>query len=111
MNHVDRDEREAGMKPITGWRSRIVAMAFGLSVLLIAGVVYAQGGLGTIEEKARDIQGLVSTVAGIIVAIGAVITGVKFVKGDPDAWGYAWKFGLGAVLVFSAGSIVTWLGN
>ncbi len=99
------------MRSTTVGKQRIVALAFGLGVLLIAAVAYAQGGLGTIEEKARDIQGLVSTVAGIIVAIGAVITGVKFVKGDPDAWGYAWKFGLGAVLVFSAGSIVTWLGN
>ena len=99
------------MSSRTVGKRKIVAIGIGLALLLISAVAYAQGGLGTIEEKARDIQGLVSTVAGIIVAIGAVITGVKFVKGDPDAWGYAWKFGLGAVLVFSAGSIVTWLGN
>jgi len=81
--------------------------------LLVPALAMAQvpPGLDGIADKARDIQGLVTTVAGVIVAIGAVIVGVKFVKGDPSAWEFAWKFGLGAVLVASAGGIVQWLGG
>ena len=82
------------------------------AVLLLPEVVLAQNlpqGLDGIADKVRDIQGLVTTVAGVIVAIGAVIVGVKFVKGDPSAWDFAWRFGLGAVLVASAGGVVQWL--
>ncbi|HOX59189.1 MAG TPA: TrbC/VirB2 family protein [Verrucomicrobiota bacterium] len=67
------------------------------------------GGLSSIAEKAREIETLCTVVAGIIVGIGAVWCGVKFVKGDPDSWGYVWKFGLGAILIFSAPQVVAWL--
>jgi type IV secretory pathway VirB2 component (pilin) len=81
-------------------------------LLCIASTAYAQaGGLGVIEDRARDIGDIVRAVAGVIVGIGAVMAGIKFVKGDPDSWGYAWKFGLGSVLVYSAPGIVAWLGG
>jgi len=43
------------------------------------------GGLSSIAEKAREIETLCTVVAGIIVGIGAVWCGVKFVKGDHDS--------------------------
>ena len=93
------------------WRLRVASTC---AILLLPAFALAQNlppGLGGIADKVRDIQGLITTVATILVAIGAVLVGVKFVKGDPHAWDYAWKFGLGAVLVASAAGIVQWLGG
>jgi type IV secretory pathway VirB2 component (pilin) len=81
-----------------------------LGVLLQAPLALAlPGGLGSIETKADEIKILVIAVAAIIVAIGAVWCGLKFIKGDPDSWGYVWKFALGAIIVYAAPEIVMWL--
>jgi hypothetical protein len=86
-------------------------LAGALAMLWAPSVLAVPGGLGSIASKAEEIKGLCTVVAGIIVGIGAIWCGVKFVKGDHDAWGYVWKFGLGAILVFSAPQIVSWLGG
>lgn len=80
-----------------------------LATLWAGTALAAPGGLESIASKAEEIRGLCTVVAGIIVGIGAIWCGVKFVKGDHDAWNYVWKFGLGAILVFSAPQIVSWL--
>ena len=79
-------------------------------VVVQASAAYAlPGGLGSIETKASDIRDLCVAVAAIIVVIGAIWSGVKFIKGDPDSWGYVWKFSLGAIIVYAAPQIVVWL--
>jgi len=85
-----------------------------VAVVMIATDAFAQGvpsGLASITDKMDQIKTLCRVMAGIIVGIGAIWCGVKFVKGDHDSWAYVWKFGLGAVMVFASGDIVTWLGN
>ena len=81
-----------------------------LATMLLAPLAYAlPAGLGSIESKADEIRMLVVAVAAIIVVIGAVWCGLKFLKGDPDAWGYVWKFALGAIIIYAAPEIVMWL--
>ena len=93
----------------TGKRSYLAAFAM-LATLLLAPLAYAlPGGLASIEGKAGEIETLVVALAAIIVAIGAVWCGIKFIKGDQDSWGYVWKFALGAILVYAAPDIVTWI--
>ena len=90
----------------------LITTASMLATLLLAPLAYAlPGGLGTIESKADEIRLLVVAVAAIIVVIGAVWCGLKFIKGDQDAWGYVWKFALGAIIVYAAPEIVMWLSN
>jgi hypothetical protein len=84
------------------------------TILVLPALALADGapaGLNSIASKMEQIRTLCRVCAGIIVGIGAIWSGVKFIKGDQDSWGYVWKFGLGAVLVFAAGDIVTWLGG
>ena len=81
-----------------------------LSTLLLAPLASAlPGGLGSIETKASDVRDLCVAVAAIIVVIGAIWSGLKFIKGDQDAWGYVWKFALGAIIVYAAPEMVMWL--
>jgi len=92
--------------------AKTLATAAIVAIVVIPAAAWAQGapaGLNSITEKADQIRVLFRSLAGVIVAIGAIWSGVKFVKGDPDAWGYIWKFGLGAVLVFAAPDVVRWL--
>ena len=87
-----------------------LAAASMLATLLLSPLAYAlPGGLGSIETKADEIRMLVVAVAAIIVVIGAVWCGLKFIKGDQDSWGYVWKFALGAIIVYAAPEIVMWL--
>jgi type IV secretory pathway VirB2 component (pilin) len=96
-------------------RKSPLAGLFFFLVLLLPCLALADAGtpagLGSITTKMEQIRSLCRVCAGIIVGIGAIWSGVKFIKGDHDSWGYVWKFGLGAVLVFAAGDIVTWLGG
>ncbi len=83
-------------------------------VMLVASAAGAQqttGIEGAITEKLRTVRTICRVVAAVIVGIGAIIAGVKFVKGDHDAWSYLWKFGLGAILVAAASEITIWLGG
>ena len=95
---------------------RVATQIFSvIGMFLLSAMAFAGGdvpsGLGSITGKMEQIRSLCRVCAGIIVGIGAIWSGVKFIKGDQDSWGYIWKFGLGAVLVFAAGDIVTWLGG
>ena len=91
-------------------KRKFFAAASMLATLLLAPLAYAlPGGLASIEGKASEIETLVVALAAIIVAIGAVWCGIKFIKGDQDSWGYVWKFALGAILVYAAPDIVTWI--
>lgn len=83
-------------------------------LVLVSGAAFAQGTTGiegTIAEKIRTVRTICRVVAAVIVGIGAIVAGVKFVKGDQDSWSYLWKFGLGAVLIAAAGEITEWLGG
>ena len=87
-----------------------ILLAMTICILVNASAAFAlPGGLGSIETKASDIRDLCIAVAAIIVVIGAIWSGVKFIKGDPDSWGYVWKFALGAIIVYAAPEIVMWL--
>lgn len=87
-----------------------IFLAVAICLLLNASAAYAlPGGLGSIETKASDVRDLCMAVAAIIVVIGAIWSGVKFIKGDPDSWGYVWKFALGAIIVYAAPEMVIWL--
>jgi hypothetical protein len=91
----------------------ILSLVVGSFIALFCPEAFAQtaGGLGKIVTKAEEIRAVTRAVAIVIVAIGAIWVGLKFIKGDQDAWSYAWKFGLGGVIVFSSGEIVGWLQN
>jgi hypothetical protein len=90
--------------------SSLISLLVVLGVFLYAPLALAlPGGLSSIEGKADEVRALVVALAAIIVAIGAVWCGIKFVKGDQDAWGYVWKFALGAILVYAAPEIVMWI--
>ena len=80
--------------------------AVAASVLLFSRDALA---IDAITQKVEAIKTVCATVAGIIVGIGAIWCGLKFIKGDQDSWAYTWKFMLGATIVFSAGHIVAWL--
>jgi len=83
-------------------------------LVLASGAAFAQGTSGVegaITEKLRTVRTICRVVAAVIVGIGAIVAGVKFVKGDQDAWGYLWRFGLGAILIAAAGEITEWLGG
>ena len=105
--------KRQGVLDTNGRTRQVAALLTAATVILVAGPVLAQvpAGLSSISDKMEQIKTLCRVIAGIIVGIGAIWSGVKFVKGDHDAWGYVWKFGLGAILVFTAGDIVNWLGN
>jgi len=90
-------------------RTLIVPLAVGLVLVASEALAQVPAGLSSISEKMEQIKALCRAVAVIIAGIGAIWCGVKFIKGDHDSWGYVWKFGLGAVMVFAAGDIVNWL--
>ena len=105
-----KEQHSSGPKGAQTKKSNFFAAASMLATLLLAPLAYAlPPGLGSIEGKAGEIETLVVALAAIIVAIGAVWCGIKFIKGDQDSWGYVWKFALGAILVYAAPDIVTWI--
>ena len=80
----------------------------GLAVLMFTQNAWAEG-IDALTSKVEAIQVTFRTIAGLIVGIGAIWCGLKFVKGDQDAWSYTWKFLLGGVIVFASGEIVAWM--
>ena len=91
------------------------AVIFGLVVglVLVPAVVeraaYAQAGLDKIEQKVQDVSDLVSKVLVVVVVIGAMFVGFRFIQGDPNTWKYAMMFVLGATIIFSAQALMQWL--
>ena len=86
--------------------------SWALPMLLCASVVlWAREALAidVIKDKVEAISTAFSAIAAVIVGIGAIWCGLKFIKGDQDSWVYTWKFLLGATIVFTSGQIVTWL--
>ena len=69
----------------------------------------AQAGLDRIEQKVQDLQDLVSKVLVVVVVIGAMFVGFRFIQGDPNTWKYAMMFVLGATIIFSAQALMQWL--
>ena len=60
-----------------------------------SGEAYAQAGLDEIEQKVQDVSDLVSKVLVVVVVIGAMFVGFRFIQGDPNTWKYAMMFVLG----------------
>jgi len=93
-------------------RNDSLAMVFtilaGLTVLLVAQHAWADA-MGGLTSKVEAIRTTFRTIAGVIVGIGAIWCGLKFIKGDQDAWNYTWKFLLGASIIFASGEIIAWL--
>ena len=92
----------------------IHALLLGLALAIVVPVLlphdaYAQAGLDRIEQKVQDLQDLVSKVLVVVVVIGAMFVGFRFIQGDPNTWKYAMMFVLGATIIFSAQALMQWL--
>ena len=92
----------------------IHALIFGLLLgvavpAIVPSDAYAQAGLDRIEQKVQDLQELVSKVLVVVVVIGAMFVGFRFIQGDPHTWKYAMMFVLGATIIFSAQALMQWL--
>ena len=90
------------------------ALVFGLllgalSPALAPSDAFAQAGLDRIEQKVQDLQELISKVLVVVVVIGAMFVGFRFIQGDPNTWKYAMMFVLGATIIFSAQALMQWL--
>jgi type IV secretory pathway VirB2 component (pilin) len=95
-------------------RRWVYALLFGvvLGVVVPAALssdAFAQAGLDRIEQKVQDLQDLVSKVLVVVVVIGAMFVGFRFIQGDPNTWKYAMMFVLGATIIFSAQALMQWL--
>ena len=90
----------------------VLLLGLALAILVPALVphdAYAQAGLDRIEQKVQDLQDLVSKVLVVVVVIGAMFVGFRFIQGDPNTWKYAMMFVLGATIIFSAQALMQWL--
>jgi type IV secretory pathway VirB2 component (pilin) len=95
-------------------RKWIQALMFGLLLgvaapAIVSSEAYAQAGLDRIEQKVQDLQDLISKVLVVVVVIGAMFVGFRFIQGDPHTWKYAMMFVLGATIIFSAQALMQWL--
>ena len=86
-----------------------VLLGFVLAPVVANGEAYAQAGLDKIEQKVQDVSDLVSKVLVVVVVIGAMFVGFRFIQGDPNTWKYAMMFVLGATIIFSAQALMQWL--
>ena len=92
------------------WCASVLALVLGIVVPAFFPVdAYAQAGLDRIEQKVQDLQDLISKVLVVVVVIGAMFVGFRFIQGDPQTWKYAMMFVLGATIIFSAQALMQWL--
>jgi type IV secretory pathway VirB2 component (pilin) len=92
------------------WYAIILGLLLGIAVpASLTPEAYAQAGLDRIEQKVQDLQDLVSKVLVVVVVIGAMFVGFRFIQGDPHTWKYAMMFVLGATIIFSAQALMQWL--
>jgi len=82
-----------------------------IRILVVLAVLLAPAlGFANVEEKINEVTSLVETiargVAGTLLLVGIIITGLKFSKGDPDAQGALVKWVIGAALIFASGELV-----
>ena len=88
----------------------LLGLLLGVAVVAMSSSeAFAQAGLDRIEQKVQDVQDLVSKVLVVIVVIGAMFVGFRFIQGDPHTWKYAMMFVLGATIIFSAQALMQWL--
>ena len=85
-------------------------LLLGLIVLMLSTVAMAD-----INQRASSIMETVKTVAmtvaGGLLFVGVIVTGLKFSKGDPSATDSAVKWGIGAALIYAASEVITMFQN
>jgi len=93
-----------------------LAFAMSATLIVVEEVVaptpaYAQaaGGLGRIESKVSELAQMIQRVLQVFVIVAIAFVGFKFIQGDPNAWKMAMMAIVGAVIIYGASELVTWL--
>jgi type IV secretory pathway VirB2 component (pilin) len=84
-------------------------LAWGGTPSLSVSQAQAQTGLTRLEDKVSEVADIVRKVLYVVVGIGVLFVGFRFLQGDPNAWRYTMMFVLGATIIFSAGEVLEWL--
>ncbi len=79
-----------------------------LSALLI--VAMPEFAFCSVESTLTTIQTrLISTIVPLAAILGLIVAGLSFVAGSPNARGHLWLAILGAIVAFSAPSIIAFI--
>jgi hypothetical protein len=81
---------------------------FGLLVL-VPSLTMAGFNSSRIDAKFQDLTELAKNIAWGVLGVGAIIIAVKASQGDPDTKTRAWQFFFGALIIYMAPDIISWL--
>ncbi len=78
-------------------------------ICIVAPYALAADALPGVEAKATKIESALKGIACVVAGIGLLVCGLKFIKGDQDAWGKVWIWSSGAVLIAVASQVSKFL--